>query len=57
MKGYTKPDKIVQGICFLCGKECYPFAYCHTECAIAYTDAKDKLIEDAKIKSREIKDD
>ena len=48
MKGYKKPAKIEKGICFICNKQCDTFAYCHTECALALAQEKDRRIQEAK---------
>lgn len=49
MKGYKEPEKFEQGICFICMEKCDKNAYCHYECALAYSEEKGKRI----IKSRE----
>ena len=49
MKGYKKPEQIIKGTCFICLKECHPFAYCHLECAIALSDEKEKRIKEKKL--------
>jgi hypothetical protein len=48
MKGYNKPKKMETGICFICKKECDPFAYCHLECARAFVAEKDRKIQEAR---------
>lgn len=42
--------KFELGKCFICGKECGKEAYIHNECAIAYSDEKNKRIKEANQK-------
>jgi len=44
MKINQTPDKIQTGICFICksNKDLDPLAYCHTECALALAEEKDR---------------
>jgi hypothetical protein len=46
MKGYVKPDRPKLGICFICNQPCE--AYCHRECALAFSMEEHRLIEVAK---------
>ena len=45
---FAKPFEL--GICFICLKPCDK-AYCHYECAVAYSEEKDKRIKEAKGKN------
>lgn len=36
--------QIKEGECFLCGEPC--IRYCHTQCAMAYSDEKDKRLRE-----------
>ena len=51
MKGYVKPEKLVKGICFVCGNPCDPDRYCHYNCSQAMAEAKERLIQEAKEKA------
>lgn len=47
-KGYVSPKPFERGHCFICNKDCDKEAYCHYECAVAFSsNAKDK-IKDAR---------
>lgn len=39
--------KFEEGKCFLCNKECEKEAYCHYDCALAYSDEKLKRTKEA----------
>lgn len=50
MKGCTKPkDTLMQGTCFVCRQPCDPLAYCHRECAISLSSARELECEKAKV--------
>ena len=49
MKGYNKPEKLEKGKCFICSKECDPFAYCHLECALALAEERDRRVKEARV--------
>ena len=51
MKGYVKPEGFKEGVCFICGEPCKPEHYCHFECALAYSEAKDRKIKKAHAKA------
>jgi len=48
VKGTPKPSEFVMGTCFICKEPCGQTAYCHYKCACAYSDDKDKRIQEAK---------
>ncbi len=46
MKGDPiKPQPIIKGECFICGKPCE--RYCHVECALAMADERAKRLKEA----------
>jgi len=46
MKGDPiKPQPIVKGECFICGKPCE--RYCHQECSLAMADERTKRLKEA----------
>jgi hypothetical protein len=49
MKSYIKPKHIELGTCFICGEPCE--RYCHLKCAIAFDSEKQRLLDEAKVKS------
>ena len=49
MKGYNKPDKIEAGVCIVCKKRLDDVtAYSHYECAMVWSAAQDRKIEEAR---------
>ena len=53
MKGYIPPRQFTAGVCFLCNTGCAQNNFCHYECAIAYSEEKEKRIKEAREKERE----
>jgi hypothetical protein len=47
--------KFEKGKCFICSKECDKDAYCHIECSYAYSDEKQKRINEANKKQQSLK--
>lgn len=39
--------KYVKGECFICGESCSEGKFAHYECCVAYSDDKDKRIQEA----------
>lgn len=44
---------MIKGTCFICGEVCALDIYCHSKCAIAYSDYKSKLIKEKIAKEKE----